>query len=310
MQEFLANNTVNCNLMSLTGYRTLVILSLLLEAPRSTDEINNHFLNNQYIKEKFSNDTLRIYINSLRAIGCQITDANKANKKYQLLSHPFEYDIPKSQLKAISKLYKSLSSKVDIRKLLEIDNLISKLANYVTNQTTKDYLTNMSLLKGVDRFILNDLLIHCKNNNQIVILYNSPKSVAKEIEIVCDKLSFRSDKLYLWGDNLTHQGYSFLPVDRIIKILSIKMHKQKENVQPIKVLFKLSNCRNYMPQPDEKIVERTGDDLIIEVDSKNQFNLMQRILYMANDCKIIAPDSFKAEFVQKLQEMEKIYEQA
>ncbi len=109
MQAFLTNNTVNCNLMSLTGYRTLVILTALIESPKSNDEINECLFNNQYIKEKFSSDTLRIYINSLRAIGCEITRANKSNnQKYKLTSHPFSYDIPKSQLKALSKVYKTV----------------------------------------------------------------------------------------------------------------------------------------------------------------------------------------------------------
>ncbi len=41
MQEFLTNNTVSYNLMSLTGYRTLVIFRALLESPKTIDEIND-----------------------------------------------------------------------------------------------------------------------------------------------------------------------------------------------------------------------------------------------------------------------------
>lgn len=310
MQEFLTNNTVNCNLMSLTGYRTIVILSLLMEAPRSIDEINNYFLNNPYIKDTFSNDTLRIYINSLRAIGCQITDANKASKKYQLISHPFEYDIPKSQLKTIAKLYKSIFNKIDIRNLLEIDNFLYKLADYTNNEATKNYLENISVTKNIDRNVLNDLLIHCKNNNQIVILYNSPRSNNKEIEIICDKLSFRFDKLYLWGNNLTHKEYSFLPVERITKILSIKIIKNDKEIKPIKVVYELYNCINYIPESDENIIEKTDEKLVIEVNSKNEFNLMQRILYMADSCKVLEPASFKQELLEKLKNMDEYYEKA
>lgn len=308
MQEFLTKNTVNCNLMSLTGYRTLVILSLLMEAPRSTDEINNYFLNNQYIRDKFSNDTLRIYINSLRAIGCQITDANKANKKYQLISHPFEYDVSKSQLKALSKLYKRIFDKIDIRKLLKIENLISKLADSTKSEATKLYLKNISVIKNVDKEILNDLIIHCKNNNQIAILYNSPRSSIKTIEIICDKLSFRFEKLYLWGNNLTHNEYSFLPVERIDRILSIKSLKDDNDIQPIRVVYELYNCTNYVPEHNEKIIAKTDDKLVIELNSKNEFNLMQRILYMTDNCKILEPDSFKEELLEKLKTMEQYYE--
>lgn len=309
MQELLTNNTANCNLMSLTGYRTLVILALLMEAPRSTEEINNYFLNNQYIQDKFSNDTLRIYINSLRAIGCNITDANKANKKYELISHPFEYDIPKTQLKALSKLYKSIFSKIDNAKLLELENFLYKLSNNTKNEATKNYLTNLSVIKNIDRKILKDLILYCKNNNQIVILYNSPRSGNKEIEIMCDKLSFRFGKLYLWGNNITYNEYSFLPVERIIQILNIKIRKDDSTIHPIKVVYELCNITNYVPEQDERIVEQSEDRLVIEINSKNKFNLMQRVLYMADSCKVLEPASFKEELISKLKIMEQYYEE-
>lgn len=308
MQEFLINNTVNCNLMSLTGYRTLVILSLLMEAPRTIDEINNHFLNNQYIKDSFSNDTLRIYINSLRAIGCEITDANKGSKRYELISHPFDYDIPKSQLKAISRLYKSLYDKIEIRKVLEIENFITKLAEYTENINTKIFLEGISVLRNINVDILSDLLLHCKNKNQIVISYNSPKPYVREIEIVCDKLSFKFGKLYLWGNNLTHKEYSFLPVNRITKILNIKMLKSKEDVKPIKVVYEFYNHPNYIPDSEETILEKDDKKMVIEINSKNKFSVMQKILYLADNCKIMKPASFKNELINKLKAMEQCYE--
>lgn len=312
MQEFLTNNTVNWNLMSLTGYRTLVILSALMESPKSNEEINDCLLNNQYIKENFSNDTLRIYINSLRAVGCEITGANKSNsKKYELVSHPFDYDIPKSQLKAILKLYKSIYEKLDIKDVVLIEKFFEKLSDLVKNENTKESLKTISRLRGINKNILNDLIMHCKNKNQITFLYNSPKSGKKQIEIIADKLSFKSEKLYLWGSNLTHKEYSYFALDRILKILSIKMIKDKEDFSYTSVVYELYNHNdNYIPTSDEKIIEKTSDKLVIEAVSKNEFNLMQKILYMGSDCKVIHPQSFQAELSDKLKIMEKIYEEA
>ncbi|MFA7659015.1 MAG: WYL domain-containing protein [Candidatus Gastranaerophilaceae bacterium] len=308
MQEFLTNNTVSCNLMSLTGYRTLIILSALMESPKSNDELNECFLNNQYIKEKFSNDTLRIYINSLRAIGCEITKANKSNtKKYELISHPFAYDITNSQLKALSKMYKNFYDKIDVREVIALENFFRKLSNLVKNESTREFLRNISLLKRIDREILNDLIMHCKNKNQITFLYNSPKSGEKEIEIVADKLSFKSDKLYLWGNNLTHKEYSYFSVERIIKICSIKFLKSGEEFPPIKVVYEVYNTE-YMPKPDEKVIEKTDGKLVIEITSRNEFSVMQRILYMADDCKVLQPETFKTKLVKKLKLMEENYE--
>lgn len=310
MQEFLTNNTVNCNLMSLTGYRTLVILEALIESSKSNDEINNCLLNDQYIKERFSSDTLRIYINSLRAVGCEILGANKSNdKKYELLSHPFIYDIPKSQLNALSKLYKNIYDKIDVKEVITMEDFFEKISDLVKNENTKDFLKNLSMLKGIDKNILNDLIIYCKNKNQITFLYNSPKSGEKEIEIIADKLAFKSEKLYLWGNNLIHKEYSYFSVDKILKICSIKILKNKEDFPPVKVIYELYNHNeDYILKPDEKIIEKTDNKLVIEVDSKNEFNLVQRILYLGGDCKVIQPQSFIEKLLNKLKTMEEAYE--
>lgn len=310
MQEFLTNNTVNCNLMSLTGYRTLVILNALMESPKTNTEINDCLLKNQYIKETFSNDTLRIYINSLRAVGCEITSANKSNaKKYQLVSHPFAYDISKSQLKALSKLYKSVYYKLDVKEVVELENFFERLSLSLKNEQTKACLRNLSMIKGINKNILNNLLIHCKNKNQIVFLYNSPKSGQKKIEIIADKLSFKSEKLYLWGNNLTHKEYSFFAVDKILKIISIKFSKNIEEFKSTKVTYELYNHESYIPEEDEKIIEKSVEKLVIEANSKNEFSLMQKILSIASDCKVVEPQEFRMKLINKLKSMEKIYEE-
>lgn len=314
MQEFLINNTVNCNLMSLTGYRTLVILRALMESPKTNDEINDYLFNDQYIKEKFSSDTLRIYINSLRRIGCEITSANKSNnKKYVLVSHPFDYDISKSQIKALSKVYKNFYDKIEVKEVINVENFFRKLSNSVKNENTRDLLNNISMLKGVNKDILNDLLIHCKNKNQITILYNSPQSGKKEIELIADKLSFKanklSERLYLWGDNLTHKEYSYFALDRILKICSINISKSKEDFSTTQVIYELyGHNDSYIPSSNEKILRKAENKLTIEITSKNEFNLMQKFLYMAGDCKIIEPEDFKTKLLEKLKKMEKSYE--
>jgi predicted DNA-binding transcriptional regulator YafY len=309
MQEFLTNNTVSCNLMSLTGYRTLVILNALIESPLSNEEINECLLNDQYIQEKFSNDTLRLYINSLREIGCEIIGANKSNnKKYELVSHPFTYEISKSQLKAISKLYKSIYDKIDIKEVIIIENFFEKISNLAQNEDAKEALRSISVLKGIKGDILNDLLLHCKNKNQIVFKYNSPRSGEKQIEIIADKISFKSGKLYLWGNNLTYKQYSYFAVERVLEICNIKLLKNEAEFSSIKVTYELYNNNDYVPLSSEKIIEKSENKLTIEADSENEFSLMQRLLYFADDCKILQPQEFKDKLLAKLKSMEESYE--
>jgi hypothetical protein len=310
MQEFLTNNTVNCNLMSLTGYRTLVILDALMKIPMSNDELNECLFNNQYIKEKFSGDTLRMYINSLRNIGCEIQSANKsADNKYRLLSHPFEYDIEKIQLQAIFKLYKNIYDKIEILDLFLLDDFFQKLSNLVKNKETTDFLKNISYLKSINKKLLKSLLFYCENKNQITFLYNSPKSGEKEIEIIADKLTFKSGKLYLWGTNLIHKEYSYFLTDRVLKILKVKLLKRNEKYPLLKVVYEVFNdVDNYILENNEKIISKTKDKILIEVTSENEFELIQKFLYNANNCKIKSPETFKNKMLAKLRAMKESYE--
>lgn len=309
MQAFLTNNTVNCNLMSLTGYRTLVILIALMDSPKSIDEINECLFNNQYIKEKFSRDTLRIYINSLRAVGCEITPANKSNnQKYKLLSHPFAYEIPQNQLKALAKVYKTIYDKINVEEVIVLEDFFKKLNGSIKNQNANAFLENLSILKHIDRNMLNDISSYCRSKKQITFLYNSPKSGPKEIEFICDKLSIKSGKLYLWGTNLSRKEYSYFLIERILKICSINILKAEKVFPSFNVIYELYNHNdNFIAGPDEKIVSRSSDKLVIEVNSKNEFDIMQRILYMANDCKVLQPEEFRLKLLNQLKKMNENY---
>lgn len=312
MQSFLANNTVNWNLMSLTGYRTLVILQALIEFPKSNDELNDYLFGNQYIKEKFSSDTLRIYINSLRAIGCDITSANKTNdRKYHLISHPFEYTITKNQAKSISKLYKTMYNKIDILQVIEFENLLKKIITLIKNQSIETILEDALILRNIDFNILNDLIAYCKSKTQIILLYNSPKNGNKKIEVITDKLEFKSDKLYLWCDNITHDEYSYLPLERILDILGIRMRKTEiiRTAVEKKVVYELYDKNNtYYPEKNEKILSNEENKIIIEYTYKNEFEAIQKFLSLGESCNIIKPHNLKQRILDKLKLMEQNYD--
>ena len=311
MQEFLINDTVNCNLMSLTGYRTLFLLDLLMESPKSTAEINEQFLNNKYIKENFSTDTLRIYINSLRMIGCDISRADKTtNHKFVMRSHPFELEIQKSQIKALSKLYKNIHDKAEIKDIVAIENLIDKINSLINNNDTKDLFKSISMLKNINKTILKELILHCQKRHQIKFLYKSPKSGQKEIEIITDKLEFKSEKLYLWGHSLNHQEYAYFRLDRILEILSVNIQKKQKEIQEKKVIFEVygTTKNNYHIGEDEKIIERSDEKIVVESVLKNKFNFLQKTLHMTQDCKIIYPETLKKDLTEMLKTMQRSYE--
>lgn len=308
MQEFLKNKTINCSFMSLTGYRTLVLLEILLQGPKSTNEINEAFVNNPYIKEKFSSDTLRIYINSLRTIGCNITKANKTtNNKYVLLSQPFNLEISSKQLKAISKIYKNIYTELSIKDLILLENIFSKISLLIENKETKNSLKELSFLKNINKDLLLELASHTEKHNQIQFLYNSPNSGKKEINIIADRIGFRSEKLYIWGYSTYHKDYAYFRIDRIIEIQSISLRNEQTEVEDIKVQYRLRSKNDYNPLKDEKIISKYENTYIIEKTGKSRFSIVQDLLYKGNKCEVLTPEDIKSEILEKLKGMEAIY---
>ena len=77
------------NQISLTGMRALILVGLLIKAPRSLEEIKETFINYNIMEKSHSNDIIRIDLNTLRAMGCEISRASiKTNYKYVLTKHP------------------------------------------------------------------------------------------------------------------------------------------------------------------------------------------------------------------------------
>lgn len=310
MKEFMKNKTVTYNLMSFTGFKSLVVFSLLLEAPRSYDEINQYFKNHEFIKEPVSIDTLRVYLTSLRMIGCEIIRTRKAEGgKYKLVSHPFELKVTDDQIKSLVKVYKAVSRNIELYELIILEKFFRKIAALINNQTLTDAIEKVSLFSGVNLELAEQLIRHCKNKDQITFLYNSPKSGDKEIEIITDKVELNNNKLYLYGTGLEYNQYGYFPVSRIKSILSVQMFKSDiSNIETLTVGYELSINPNEIRLTDEeKLVDIKDGKILIESKTSNPFIIKQRVLSFGYACKVLYPESFRNEIVDTLKKMREGY---
>ena len=311
MKEFIKNNKITYNLMSFTAFKTLLIFSLLLEAPRSYEDIIEYFKNHDYINETISVDTARVYINSLRMAGCVIEKTKRAEgSKFVLISHPFELEIPPEQIRVFTKIYKTLSKNISIEELIMLEKFLRKLCGSIKNPEFQQALEKASPLTGYDVAMLEDLLKYCKNKNQIVLDYNSPRSGIKALEIICDKMDFENSKLYIYGTSIDYEQSAYLQVNRIVNIREIKLHKDKDlNIKEIKVLFEVNaNSQELQLRENEKIISVNNEKTLIEAKSSNQFALKQRILSFGSACKVLEPAEFRDEIVTILRNMRAEYQ--
>jgi predicted DNA-binding transcriptional regulator YafY len=306
MKQFMENKKISYNLMSFTAFRALVLFSLLLDSPKSYDEICRYFLEHPFLNEQISIDTLRVYINSLRRIGCDVVrtkDKTERVSRYFIRSNPFELQITPEQIQSIAKIYKSITKNIDAEDLLMLEKFLRKIAGCINNNDLNEAIDNISLFRDTDINLVTALIEHCGDNDQIVITYNSPSAGAKDIELLTDNVRLENSKIYLYGTSSEHQKYGYFLVSRILGIKEIKSEKTiKPEAKELTVGYEV-NCRSFTPDSHEKVLSQANGKFLVEITSQSNFMIKQRLLSFASDCRVLYPKEFREDFVSALKKM-------
>lgn len=308
MKVFVENDVVTYNLMSFTGFKSLLLFSALYQKPRTYDEIKEIFDNQKYLKETISKDTLRVYINSLEMMGCQIIKEKKSQGgRYVLLKHPFEFSVNDEYVKSLLEVYKNLIDDIEIEDLLTLTKFFDKISTCVANEELKAKLMNISPITKVDKEILKSLVIACRKNDEITIKYKSPKSGIKSIDVLAQKLKLNKGRIYLCGTSINYNNDTTFMVSRIVDIPVVKLKKTQKQIEPIKVLCEFYD-KNIILNENETVIEETDTKRIVEISSKNLFYTKQRVLALNSSCKVLAPLDFKKDIVATLRKMRNNYD--
>ena len=295
--------------VSLTGMRAIVLLGLLIVKPRSLEEIRKAFIDLNIMEESHSDDILRIDLNTLKIMGCEISrSAPKTNFKYVLTKHPFELKISNDEIDILKKIYNRIKNNADIPLLIEYHELFEKFATFVFDEQTKEALLGISILKYYETTFIKDLLLDCKQKRVLTLVYKKPTANEEETkEIVTQELVLKNDKIYLHAYDLDKKDSIVLNLKRIVKILTRKLQKGDIETKTTKVLFRLKGLETDRLDAEEVIVEKEENSLIIEGSYYNDFIATQRILSFGSDCTVIEPVEFKNNIVEKIKGMRNTY---
>jgi len=311
MLNSLKLDTINPTIINLTGVRLLVIFSLLIESPKTAEEINEFFERNHYPKENFSIDTLRNDLNALRYAGCEITRADKTNNfKYKLASHPFELNISMQTVENLAQMYDRIYNSLNIDQLISLENLFNTIAIYTKNEDVSEYIKGISLLKDINKDTLKTLLHAEKNKYTISFEYKSPYSGILNYKFKSIYLNFRSKKLYINGFNCTYNNkFSFLPVTNINSPITIHIEDNYVDSEEIKVIYELKNeaMQNFQESFNERIIEQHSNKIVVEHIAYEYFKLNQKILEYGPNCTVISPNDVREYTISTLKQMYEVY---
>ena len=297
--------------ISLTGVRSLAMLGLLIQAPRTLEEIREKFLSCKYIDAENSNDIIRIDMNTLRAAGCDISRlSSKTNHKYELYKHPFGLQITGEEIKLLKRAYNILKDGADITTLIKYHLLFKKMAKFVFDSGLKERLLGISDLKSYDIDKMKELEKDCKCNNILTLEYRD--GVAYKItkkNILAQKVAIRSGKIYLFGVDVDSQLPVMFPIKRIKSIISKQSGKNAGVMyEPVKVKFFLKNFNAAGLEDCETVIE-SHDDMSYTLTGEyhNEFLAVQRMLALGSECVVLEPASIKQKVIEKLLAMREIY---
>ena len=153
------------------------------------------------------------------------------------------------------------------------------------------------------------MITYSGSNTEIIIYYNSLNSGKKNINIIVDNLKVSNGKLYLYGVSSEHKNYSSFLVSRIIKITGINLKKSDLKIPVYQVGFEIHTMPNekFEIKNNEKIINKTSGKMQIEIISPNKFDIMQRIMSLSPNCKVLYPKEFQKEHIENLNKMKEGY---
>ena len=298
------------NQISLTGMRSIVLLGLLMVAPRTFEEIRSIFLDLKIIDKSNSNDILRIDLNTLKAMGCEICRASaKTNYKYILTKHPFSLVLSENDIKILKKVYRIVRDSANLNLLFEFDEFFKKIASHIYDEDSKEALLGVSVLKSYNTKDVKKYIEDCENKRTLNLVYKKPtEQFSTHKNIVAQKVVFKNDKIYLYGYDIDEKRTTTLNVKRIKTVISRVFNRDNLEPRGTKIKFVLKNYETEFLEEGENIVEKIDNGYIIEGNYYNEFLAMQRVLSFGPKCTVLEPLDFRNLIINKLKEMRKIYE--
>ena len=296
--------------ISLTGARALTLLGLLAEKPYSLDEIKEKFVDYNIMSDSNSNDIIRIDINTLKKMGCEISRAGMTtNYKFKLMKNPFNLNMSIEEVAIIKRAYNKIKNSLNTEELIQYYELFNKIAEQLLDNDAKKDLLNISVINDSNVEKIKKFTEDCKYVKTLTILYKAPLEKEKtKKNIIALRFIYQNEKFYLYGYDIDLKKSITLNYSRIKEVLSETINDQNMISESVSVTFKLINFGIQGLNENENIIK--GDfknGYIIEGKYHNKFIALQRILSFGSDCEVIEPSDFKEKIIESLKKIREVY---
>ena len=296
--------------ISITGYRTILLLIVLLEKGRTIEELVDILKSDKITAKSVSKDTVRITLNTLKSAGCEITRPLKSNGyKYEIISHPFVLNLSKEDMQNLINLRERICVELGWEKVIILNELYDKIIKLTQNPEQIGLIETAKPLFGINSDILKELSSGKLIGKKVNITYFSPKYGLEDIDIIPNEIVYENTKLYLWCYSFKYNQTSILNIERIKKINVIELSPVSPSIDFYEVIYELpsSYSQNFKTESNEEIISQNNNYIQIKARVSNEFWFIQRLLLFGSDFRIITPDFFKEKLIEKIKQIQKVY---
>ena len=323
--------------MNSTAYRIFKLLQWLIQSPLSVEALNAKFCADPLIGKPVSNDSIWLYINTLKALGCNIgRPSPKNNFHYEMISHPFGLVLTDGQLDSLSQAKAFAQRQFSRQEMKLLDSLLKKIISFSVCDDSKAMVEQ--LFTRSRSFDYEEIQHHVERLEQLVaegqlarLTYHSPQHGEEQFQFLPVALYYDHGVLYVRGERPEYDHPSSLRVDRILAVQEVQDDDLKARLlerQQVKTELMVQvmaaqdsgftgfglGVNHGVYQESMHWVGHTalspGDSPYFEVklQVREFFYLKQRLLLCGLPFKIIGPESFRAELRKTLEAMRQFYQ--
>lgn len=310
MKENLNVKTKN-NKISLTAYRAIKILKLLMKKPSTSNEIMEVLKQDGLTNRSISDDTLRMSINSLKAAGCEIArPCPKNNYRYTLINHPFKTRFSPNEIIILTQIRKYFLDCCEWRTVIEINKFYDKIIAPFCDEKTLNLLNSKRPFVKVRQEVLNTFYEKDLSKKEILMTYATSSKKIEKINITSKQIFCEAGKLYIMGWYYKRNTYSYFNAEKILEFHSIEKLKEPLKEGNIKVLYKVKGeeVATFVCNSDEKIIEQKSNEIIVECNTTSEFKIIQRLLSFGTDFSLIYPACLKQKLLDKISKIKARYQ--
>ncbi len=304
------------------------MLQWLCVSPMSINDFNQRFMDDPLIGKTLSEDSLWLYLNTLKILGCEISRPMASNGyRYELLYQPFGAPLELEDIEVLAEIKQLAEWHMTYDQVLYLDQFFKKTLQLSTLEQRDTAVFDLfKETRSVDyegcRVLIQELEQVIGQRKLLFITYDSLMKGKESFYFLPELICYQRGVLFLKGSRLGYEQSVLLRVDRIQtfevadgpELIHEQLMKIQDGVFQVELRLYEVIPLTYVPLGfDEQYhyVEEPGQRpyMSVTIQTRDWFLLKQKLFEMGRAFEIMAPDEFRADVLETLVAMKRHYEE-